>query len=140
MPVATQEQFQSIINELKTKDSVKIVCVYNEDNDGDVQNDFVIGRTYLAKYPSGSDRFDVYSENGCNEIWEEFNGGVYDRYKFFKLAQVTAADLAEERQLKAKKTALEKKSTDDLIKLIKSSQLDLELSKGILRERIEGLI
>lgn len=140
MPVATKEQFDTIINKLKVQDFVKIVCVYNVDDDGDVQNDFVVGRTYLAKYLSGNDRFDVYSENGNNEIWEDFNGGIYDRYKFFKLAQVTAADLAEERQLKAKKTALEKKSTDDLINLIKSSQLDLELSKDILGKRIEGLI
>lgn len=140
MPVATKEQFDAIINKLKVQDSVKIVCVYNEDDDGDVQNDFVVGKTYLAKYPTDNNRFDIYSENGRIEVWEDFSGSSYERYKFFKLAPVTAADLAEERRLKAKKTALEKKSTDDLIALIRTSQLDLELSKDILRERIEGLI
>ncbi len=133
---ATQAQYNAIVNQLKVKDSVKIICVNNVDDDGDVQNDFVIGRTYIAKRLVRG-RFDIHRENETHSIWDNFDGESYDRFTFFKLA---TSNVADERLLKAKKVALEKKSTDDLIKLIKMAQIDLELSKEIVRARVEGVI
>jgi hypothetical protein len=130
---ATKEDFRKLVAAASELREVRAICVHNVDDDGDVQNDLVVGREYIMRVAGDNfDFFEVDSDPNSEPVWESFTEN-YGRWKFFKLKEYSDVELLAKKELEAE-------STDVLIERYKTYTFQAALMKIIIAERVKGII